>query len=176
MIPEKYQWLEKEGAPRMLVEGLKLYGTKEIPGAKRNAVIMQWAKEVGIPGTVYTNDDTAWCGLFMAVVVKRSGREPVAQPLWARNWAKWGVSAPFAMLGDILVFSRKGKGGHVGVYVGEDDQCYHVLGGNQSNMVNVTRIEKSRCIAIRRPNYTNMPANVRVIKLESDGEVSINEA
>lgn len=176
MIPEQYKWLEKEGAPRMLVDGLKLYGTKEIPGAKSNAVIMQWAKEVGISGKVYTNDDTAWCGLFMAVVVKRSGREPIAQPLWARNWAKWGVSTPTAMLGDILVFSRKGGGGHVGVYVGEDDQCYHVLGGNQSNMVNVTRIQKSRCIAIRRPKYNIMPANVRVIKLESDGEVSINEA
>lgn len=175
MIPEKYQWLEKEGAPRMLVEGLKLYGTKEIPGAKRNAVIMQWAKEVGIPGTVYTNDDTAWCGLFMAVVVKRSGREPVAQPLWARNWANWGKPTNIAMLGDVLVFSRE-NGGHVGIYVGEDPMCYHVLGGNQSNMVNVTRIKKSRCVAIRRPKYNIMPANVRVIKLESDGEVSINEA
>lgn len=176
MIPAQYKWLEKEGAPRILVEALKLYGTKEIPGAQSNPLIMEWAKDVGIPGTVYTNDDTAWCGLFMAVVVKRSGREPVAQPLWARNWAQWGVSAPFAMLGDILVFSRQGGGGHVGVYVGEDANCFHVLGGNQSNMVNVTRIVKSRCIAVRRPKYNLMPSNVRVVRLAATGAISNNEA
>ena len=36
------------------------------------------------------------------------------------------------MLGDILTFKRNG-GGHVGLYVGEDKDCYHVLGGNQGN-------------------------------------------
>ena len=176
MIHAQYKWLEKEGAPRILVEALKLYGTKEVPGPSSNPTIMEWAKEVGIPATVYTNDDTAWCGLFMAVVVKRSGREPIAQPLWARNWAKWGVSTPTAMLGDILVFSRQGGGGHVGIYVGEDLKCYHVLGGNQSNMVNITRIEKFRCIAVRRPQYKLMPSNVRVVGLIARGDVSNNEA
>ena len=79
------------------------------------------------------------------------------------------------MFGDILVFSR-GNGGHVGFYVGEDDTCYHVLGGNQSNMVNVTRILKSRCISIRRCSWKiSQPLNVKVVKLSPNGIISTNE-
>lgn len=56
------------------------------------------------------------------------------------------------MLGDALTFKRNG-GGHVGIYVGEDSTCYHVLGDNQSNMVCITRIEKTRCSGIRRTEW-----------------------
>jgi len=50
------------------------------------------------------------------------------------------------MLGDVLIFTR-GIGGHVGIYVREDDKCYHVLGGNQSDSVYITSKGKERCIA-----------------------------
>jgi hypothetical protein len=80
------------------------------------------------------------------------------------------------MLGDVLVFTRHGGGGHVGFYVGEDETCYHVLGGNQSNMVNTTRILKSRCFGIRRcPWRVVQPTNVRVIQLAATGSISNNE-
>jgi cell wall-associated NlpC family hydrolase len=80
------------------------------------------------------------------------------------------------MFGDVLTFRRNG-GGHVGIYVGEDDVCYHVLGGNQSNMVNITRIEKKRCAGIRRTNWRiKQPSNVRVIKVNASGFISKNEA
>jgi cell wall-associated NlpC family hydrolase len=36
------------------------------------------------------------------------------------------------MLGDVLVF-RRGGGGHVALYVGEDEEAFHVLGGNQAD-------------------------------------------
>lgn len=171
-----YEWLKKELAPRHLVEAVKLIGTKEVPGVKHNPAIMSWAKEVGI-ADIYQNDEMAWCGLFMAVTMLRAGREPLRRysAIRAREWANFGVRADKAELADILVFARPG-GGHVGYYVGEDALCYHVLGGNQSNSVNVTRIEKSRCVAIRRPAYNNKPANIRVIALAATGTVSTNEA
>jgi hypothetical protein len=56
------------------------------------------------------------------------------------NWN--GFNKEKTMMLGVLTFKRKG-GGHVGIYVGEDSKCYHVLGGNQSNMT--IRIEKSRC-------------------------------
>jgi uncharacterized protein (TIGR02594 family) len=176
MIHQKqYQWLSRETAPKVILEAVKLYGTREIVGKEHSKEILSWAKELGMEKT-YTNDEIPWCGLFTAIVVKRAGFNPVSNPLWARNWVNFGTPQKTAMLGDILVFVRNG-GGHVGFYVGEDDTCYHVLGGNQSNMVNTTRILKSRCIGIRRCTWkVSQPTNVRVIKLAATGGISTNEA
>jgi uncharacterized protein (TIGR02594 family) len=127
-LPAAYAWLAAEAGPRVLVEALALFGTKEVPGTASNPAILAWAREVSVAGA-YTNDGIAWCGLF-AAVAKRSGFEPVANPLWARNWLTFGTKASTPALGDILVFSRPGGGGHVGFYVGEDATAYHVLGGN----------------------------------------------
>jgi hypothetical protein len=115
----------------------------------------------------------------MAVVAKRSSKQVVKDPLWALNWGTFGKYTDTAMLSDVLVFIRKtneGKNaGHVGLYIGEDNDCYHVLGGNQSDKVCITRIEKSRLYAARRPNYNIQPSNVRVIKLNNNGIISRNE-
>ena len=96
-------------------------------------------------------------------------------PLWALNWGNFGVHTKQPMLGDVLVFIRNG-GGHVGLYVGEDAEAYHVLGGNQSDSVCFTRIAKARLYTARRPEYNLQPANVRVVTLAKSGAVSVNEA
>lgn len=172
----KYLWLDKETGPRVILEAVKLYGTREIVGKQHSKEILSWAKELDLEKT-YTNDEIAWCGLFVGIVVKRAKFEVVDNPLWARNWNNFGTKQSKAMLGDILVFNRIGGGGHVAFYVGEDDTCYHILGGNQSNMVNTTRILKSRCIGIRRCDWKkSQPANVRIVKLSNDGIISVNES
>lgn len=163
-----YEWLWNEGAPKMLVEALKLTGTKEVIGPKSNPTIMAWAKEVN---TTYPGDDVAWCGLFISVAAKRAGWDyyPKGNALWARNWASWGTKQEVAMLGDVLVFPR-GNGGHVAIYVGEDDTHYHILGGNQSDAVNIVRKAKTPILAIRRaPWKISQPANVRIVKLSAKG-------
>lgn len=158
----------------MIVEALKLYGTKEIVGKEHNPVIIGWAKETGLE-SVYTADEIPWCGLVMAVIAKRAGKEIPVAPLWALNWAKFGVEVQSPMLGDVLTFRRPG-GGHVGLYVGEDKICYHVLGGNQGNAFNIARIEKSRLYRVRRPVYSiAQPPNVRKIYLSATGSISKNE-
>ncbi len=174
-LPNKYQWLSKEGAPRMIVEALKLYGTLEAPGSKSNPTIVGWAKEVGLTDT-YSTDSIPWCGLFMAVIAKRADKKIPSMPLRALSWANFGIDTPVAMLGDVLTFTRKG-GGHVGLYVGEDDTCFHILGGNQSDKVTITRIAKTRLYKIRRPIYAiGQPLNVRKIILSSDGAISTDES
>lgn len=173
-LPAPYAWLASEGAPRMIVEALKLYGTKETPGPGDNDVILDWARETGL-AHIYNHDAVPWCGLFAAVVAQRAGKAIPNGPLWALNWGHFGHDVPAAMLGDVLVFKRPG-GGHVGLYVGEDAEAYHVLAGNQGDAVSISRIAKSRCVAIRRPDYHVKPANVRVIHLAADGALSTNEA
>lgn len=171
-----YEYLKLEKAPRILVEAVKLIGTKEIVGKAHNPEILRWAKVIGLEKT-YTNDEIPWCGLVMAYVAHMANVEYHKQPLWARNWMLYGVPTPYAMLGDILVFSRTGGGGHVGIYVGEDSTCFHVLGGNQSNAMNVTRIVKTRLIGVRRTVWkVAQPATVRKIYLDSKGAISTNES
>ncbi len=171
----KYSELKKITAPKVLVQAIKLFGTKEIVGPQHNPVIISWADELGLK-KIYTSDEIAWCGLFVAICVKRAGKKLVENPLWARNWVKWGTKVDVAMLGDVLVFSR-GSGGHVGFYVGEDQKAYHVLGGNQGNEVSVVRIDKKRCIGIRRTEWSNFqPKEIVQVFLDAKGNLSLNEA
>lgn len=177
MLPEKYKWLLAEGAPKMLVAALSLFGVTEIPGKRNNPTILSWAKRLKIED-IYTNDEIAWCGLFMAIVALSAGKTvaPGSWFLWALNWRNWGTKVEVAMLGDVLTFTRTGGGGHVGLYVGEDNTSYHVLGGNQGDQVSITRILKTRCAGIRRPVYSiGQPANVRKIILSADGVISTDE-
>ena len=173
-LPKQYQWLGQEEGPRHLLKALELYGVTEVVGPKHNPVILGWAKECSLQN-VYRADETPWCGLFIAVIMLRAGREPVKDPLWALNWNKFGVKVDKPMLGDVLTFSRNG-GGHVGLYVGEDAKYFYVLGGNQGNQVSVTKIDKARLSQARRPAYISMPTNIRSIQLCTAGVVSTNEA
>lgn len=163
----KFEWLRKEGAPKMLVELLSIYGTKEVPGSGNNPEIMSWAKELGLKD--YTNDSIAWCGLTMAIAAKRAGKIVPKAPLWALNWRNFGTPVSEAMLGDVIVLTRNG-GGHVTMYVGEDNDYFYCLGGNQSDTVNITKIPKSRTHWIRRPIYSiAQPVNVRKVKISDNG-------
>lgn len=170
-----YDFLKNEKSPKVLVQAVSMIGTKEVVGKAHNPVIMAWAKELGL-SKVYNADEIPWCGLAIAYACHKAGLEVVKSPLWALSWATWGNPSPEPMLGDILTFKRDG-GGHVGIYVGEDDTAYHVLGGNQSNAMNVTRILKSRLFKARRtPWKVAQPANVRKVWLDSKGKISTNEA
>jgi uncharacterized protein (TIGR02594 family) len=174
-LPQQYRWLTGLGLlPRMVSEALVEFGDIETPGPGNNPTIMGWAREVGV-GSVYTADSVPWCGLFMAVVAKRAGKELPASPLWALSWAKFGDDEGQPRLGDVLTFVRKG-GGHVALYIGEDKAAYHVLGGNQGDSVSFTRIDKARLYRVRRPHYTVAPATARPFVLEATGGLSDNEA
>lgn len=170
-----YDFLKNEKSPQLLVQAVNLIGIKEVVGPVHNPVIIGWAKELGL-GNIYKSDEIAWCGLFIAFCCKKANIEVVKDPLWALNWAKWGVESKEPMLGDILTFKRDG-GGHVGIYIGEDETAYHVLGGNQGNMVKIVRIAKTRLYKSRRTNWkVSQPNNVRKVILSSSGILSTNES
>lgn len=179
LLPAPYRWLAAEPAPRMLVEGLKTFGTLEGPGAEDNPVIMGWAKEVGVPriADVFTSDAIAWCGLWMAVIAHRSAKPVNPNALWARSWLNWGnkVSGE-PKLGDVLVFRRGETSGHVGLYVGEDSGAFHVLGGNQGDAVSIVRIARSRLLGARNHYAVGQPPNCRRVHLSTKGNLSTNES
>lgn len=163
-LPSQFAWLAALTGPLMVVHAVKLYGTLETPGPGNNPTIMAWAKETGLDHAGYTGDDVPWCGLFMALIAKRAGKNPPAVPLRALSWATFGVASPEPSLGDVLTFQRQG-GGHVALYVGEDETRFYCLGGNQGDAVTIVAKEKARLHACRRPIYKLQPTEVKPVHI-----------
>lgn len=174
-LPKQYEWLlDINPLPKMVAEGLKLYGVTEVLGAKNNPEIMSWDDVAPIAG--FNADSVPWCGYFMAIVARRAGYTPPDKPLWALNWNQFGVDGGQPELGDVLTFVRPG-GGHVALYIAEDQFAYHVLGGNQGDQVNITRIEKTRMNRVRQPIYKIGKSPLWTARLvEASGKLSTNEA
>lgn len=171
MIPSQYADLETIADQPMLRQALLLYGTTEKAGDADNPVILAWAKEIGGQvAAIYNHDAMPWCGLFMGVVAKRAQVPFPALCIRALDWRDFGTIVTEPALGDVLVFVRTG-GGHVGIYVGEDDKCFHVLGGNQGDMVQIARVARECFRAARRPLYVSTPASVRKISRGRDGDL-----
>ncbi len=139
-----------------ITEAKSVFGLHE---TRDNAKLKQWLRSDG--KTLGDPKALAWCADFCESAIKNAlPDEPFLGPLgknpyWARNWLYFGESTQ-PVYGCILVFSR-GSGGHVGFAVGEDSDEYYVLGGNQSNSVNISRISKSRLLGARWPKTYKNP-------------------
>jgi len=181
-IPKEYAWLANETGPRMLMQAIGMLGTVEFAGSKDNPVILAWAEEVGLE-KIYKHDSVPWCGLGMAICAKRAGWQynPGGNALWALNWLQWGHDAyhepinPGPCLGDVGCWKRD-AGGHTGIIIAEDSVCFHVLGFNQTDQVNILRKPKSRTDkktpfmgARRAPWKLAQPYNVRRIIVTDHG-------
>jgi uncharacterized protein (TIGR02594 family) len=149
-------------------------GIKEVAGAASNAVIVQWAKDIGAPA--YTDDGIAWCAvwanrLMLACQLPMSGKG--FDLLRARSFESWGVPLVIPSFGCVMTF-RRPEGGHVGLYLGENQTHYCVLGGNQSDSVSVAWLAKERLTAMRWP--TGLPAHEGHVWLTGTGPTSENES
>ena len=165
--------------PAWLAFARQQIGVREIVGPKHSPVIMGWVQRLGIKvlGIKVVDDETAWCGTFVAMCMMIAGLASPAIAVRASSWATWGRELVGPRLGCVLVFTRTG-GGHVGFYIGEDATHFHVLGGNQGNAVSITRIAKDRLAkgGMRWPAGVALPA-VQVIRLNAAGvPVTVNEA
>ena len=145
-------------------EAQRLMGTREIVGPGSNKEILDWAEGLGLD---YNEDDIPWCGLFVAHCISSQLPDEILprNVLGARSWTSFGIETS-PREGAIMVFwrgKRTGWRGHVGFYAYEDEQAYGILGGNQSNSVNIARISKNRLLGaywpataiglVSKPNY-----------------------
>lgn len=157
--------------PRWLAAAKKYDGLREIRGPKHNPTIIKWLEKLN---AWWRDDETPWCGVFCAAVMQEVGLPYPKLYMRAKAWSDYGALLRPDRLapGAILVFGRKG-GGHVGFYVGEDAGFYYVLGGNQSNAVNVMKLSKSRLVASRWPR--GEPVIGGPVRMKG-GMISTNEA
>ena len=132
-----------------LLEAKKHIGLKEAVGAKNNPVISAWLKDLG---AWWKDDETPWCGVFVAHCLKAGGRDLPKNWFRAKEYENYGLALKKPAYGCIATFTREG-GGHVGFVVGEtEDGQLLIQSGNQSNGVNIRAFPKSRATSYRWPS------------------------
>lgn len=140
--------------PKWLIEARKHIGTTEIKGSVHNAKIIGWWKAIKRGGI--KDDETPWCAAFVGGCLEVSGIRSTRFES-AKSYLDWGFRLNMPCLGCIVVFSRQG-GGHVGFVVGKDTQGQLlVLGGNQSDAVNIRAFSTDRVTDYRWPHAEPLP-------------------
>lgn len=126
-------------------------GTTEGPGPEDNPTIVEMYASVGHDWVEH--DSVAWCAAFVGHCLEKAGLRSTRR-LNARSYLEWSIPVDLAdaQEGDIVVFSRGSKSwqGHVGFFVKMAGAMIEVLGGNQSDAVNIQRYAKSRLLGVRR--------------------------
>lgn len=139
--------------------------------AKKEVGTVEWSKGDNPKVVAYfkdsgnetvSNDETAWCAAFVGAMLARSGVKGTGS-LLARSYLDWGlpVALDNAKPGDIAVFKRGNSTwqGHVAFFVADKGKTIDVLGGNQSNAVNIKGYAASQLLGIRRaPESKAKPA------------------
>lgn len=149
---------------------------KGLHEGQHNADLRQFLKSDG--KTLGDPAKLPWCGDFVETCVAVSLPDAVlpSNPYLARNWQYFGASV-HPCFGSILVFwrgTRSGTAGHVGFYYSEDNDFYHVLGGNQSNSVSIAKLDKARLLGARLP-LTGGPYPRKVVKSKADFTITTDE-
>jgi uncharacterized protein (TIGR02594 family) len=117
-----------------------------------NPKVVAYFKDSGNPGVM--DDETAWCAAFVGAMLRRAGVKSTGA-LNARSYLDWGtpVDRKNALPGDVVIFKRGSSSwqGHVAFFVKDRGALIDVLGGNQSNAVNVKGYQSAALLGIRRP-------------------------
>ena len=119
---------------KILTIALGELGVKERAGKKHNPRIIEYHSVTTLNATT---DEVPWCSSFVNWVVIQAGHEPTRSAM-AASWKRWGKRLKRPKKGCIAGFVRSDGTGHVGIYVSGDSGKYKLLGGNQSNAVNVS--------------------------------------
>ncbi|CAO4145580.1 TIGR02594 family protein [Methylorubrum extorquens] len=137
---------EAPDKPGWLVLAEALDGIKEAPGAKNNPEVVKLFADASFPGI--KTDSTAWFAAFVNAVLEHAGHRG-SRSLAARSFESWVVGLPAPTLGAIATKKRNGSAwqGHTGLVVGANATQVFLLGGNQSDAVNVAAFKRSEIVA-----------------------------
>jgi|GEM_PF-953804 len=139
-------------------------GESEVAGTKANPQILEYFKASKFWGSDDSGGQNAWCGSFVAWVMKQNNIEPVKNAFRAKSWIDFGKPITQPVYGAIGIKSRQG-GGHVAFVVGQsvDGNYLFMLGGNQSNSVKVSKYKKEVWDAFVVPsNFDSSSASLPV--------------
>jgi len=140
--------------PLWLDLAYKSIGLKEVPGVATHPTIKQWLIRLD---AWWKDDETPWCGVFIAFCMKEAGFTPPKNYFRAKEWMSFGVECK-PEYGAIAVLGRDG-GGHVGFVIAvAPNGDIQLLGGNQSNAVTKAWFKKDRVLGFRKPSGATLSA------------------
>lgn len=125
-------------------------GTREVTGSGDNPRIVAYHRSTSLDAPSASNDETPWCSSFVNWCVERSGHAGT-DSAWARSWLSWGHPTKTPTKGCIVVFTRGTSSGHLAFFVSKTATKIKVLGGNQSDEVNISDYPASRLLGYRVP-------------------------
>ncbi|SUY95341.1 Uncharacterised protein [Citrobacter freundii] len=138
-----------------IAEGRKFIGLREIPGPQHEPEILQMWRDIKRGGI--KDDETPWCASYVGSMLERVGVSSTRFE-GASSYLTWGEKLDQPIYGCVVVFTRTG-GGHVGFVVGKTESGnLLVLGGNQSDAVNIKAFSTERVIGYRWPEGYPKPS------------------
>lgn len=141
-------------AQRWMEEARTFLGLKEIKGTQHAQAILDMWKAIKRGGI--KDDETPWCAAFVGACLERAGIQSTRFES-AKSYLSWGEKLEQPVIGCVVVFSRDG-GGHVGFVAGQSTSGnLLVLGGNQTNEVNIREFQLTRVTGYRWPSSEPMP-------------------
>lgn len=133
----------------------KFVGLSEVKGSQHEPEILQMWRDIKRGGI--KDDETPWCAAFVGAMLERAGVKS-SRFESAKSYLQWGQQLVLPVPGCIVVFTRQG-GGHVGFAVGRDKPGnLLILGGNQSDAVNIRAFPVSRVSGYRWPSDLLVPS------------------
>ncbi len=153
-----------------IAEARRLNGIRETKGIQHHPEIVKMWKDIKRGGI--KDDETPWCAALVGACLERVGIRSTRFES-ARSYLAGGKGLSEPRYGCIAVFTRKG-GGHVGFVVGVDAKGnLLVLGGNQSDAVNIKAFQRSRVTGYRWPD--SVPEDTRPLTVAA-AEISVRES
>lgn len=158
-------------AQAWITEANKHVGLYEKKGPAHHPEIVQFWKDIKRGGI--KDDETPWCAAFVGAMLERCGIRSTRFES-AKSYLQWGVTLTNPVVGCVVVFSRDG-GGHVGFFLGYDKKGnLLVLGGNQSDGVNVRAFPVERATGYRYP--ATLPIPTTAAPILSAGPLAVKES
>lgn len=139
----------ENSGPPWLEAARQEIGVYEIPGPdQNNERILEYLRTTSYPQDGLT-DEVKWCSAFVNWCLKKCGISGTREAARAASWHRedWGVSLNAPRVGCLVVYSY-----HVGFYVGDESTAsLLLLGGNQSDEVNISTFPKHGVLSYRWP-------------------------
>lgn len=148
--------------PIWFLEAMDELGQKEVAGKNNNPRIVEYQKATGLAAS---DDETPWCGSFIAWVMLQSGIPyDKKNAAWAKSWLTFGHALKSPITGAIAVMQRgtDASTGHVTLFKEWADPghtTFKALGGNQGNSVDIATFKTANVLGWRWPDEVKTPSS-----------------
>jgi len=151
-------------SPPWLVIAYSYQGQREIKGPQTAPFIAHWLQKLG---AWYKDDESAWCGTFIAGTLEECNEKYGTRLTWPKFWMRalayspgYGIELkPSEYRPGAICTKRRVGGGHVFYYVGENESHIYGIAGNTSDSVKEAWYPKDELVGVVWPAGAGLPCD-----------------